>query len=106
MLKNNSKRVYIVNNIKSDYIEQAIFILKNDDENTNVINIANGSDIAFEAQNIINSYAEEIKRISLEIPSSLRFGKRERFSPKKIAVAAVGVFLSVITFFIVKYIRI
>lgn len=57
MLSNNTRKVYIVNDFKSDNIEQVIFILK-----TNIKN--NSADIASEAQSIINNYAKRINGYS------------------------------------------
>ena len=62
MIKNDTKKVYIVNNLKSDNIEQVIFILR---ENAGTKkNSLNSSDIALEAERIINNYANEVKRAS------------------------------------------
>lgn len=57
MLSNNTRKVYIVNDFKSDNIEQVIFILKTNRKN-------NSADIATEAQSIINNYAKRINGYS------------------------------------------
>lgn len=57
MIKNSTRKVYIVNNFKSDKIEQAIFILKSGCEFSGKIN----SDLALEAQKIINDYVIKIE---------------------------------------------
>ena len=57
MLSNNTRKLYIVNDFKSDNIEQVIFILKANRKN-------NTTDIATEAQSIINNYAKKINGYS------------------------------------------
>ena len=57
MLKNSTRKVYIVNNFKSDKIEQAIFILKSGCEITGKVS----GDLAFEAQRIIDDYVIKIE---------------------------------------------
>lgn len=50
----NKKQVVIVNDIKSDSIEQAIFILR--DKNISASVASSGGDIVLEAERIINSF--------------------------------------------------
>lgn len=57
MLKSSTRKVYIVNNFKSDKIEQAIFILKSGCE----ISGQQNKDLALEAQKIINDYIFKIE---------------------------------------------
>lgn len=56
MTDKKSKRVVIIDNIKSETIEQAIFILKSDTGPT----AAEGS-VSREAQNIINDYLRRVE---------------------------------------------
>lgn len=58
MIKNNTRKVYIVNNFKSDKIEQAIFILKT---NSNLSGKEYG-ELALEAQKIIDDYVIKIEK--------------------------------------------
>lgn len=60
MTDKKSRRVVIINNIKSDTIDQAIFILKTakTDQRKNI-----ESCVAAEAQEIINSYIHQVDRI-------------------------------------------
>lgn len=51
MQTDKTKKVYIMNNLNSNCIEQAIFILKSDFET---------GDLALEAQKIINSYSQRL----------------------------------------------
>lgn len=53
MVFKNKRQVVIINDIKSDSIEQAIFILRDKD---NTQKIAGRSDIVAEAERIINSF--------------------------------------------------
>ena len=59
MIDRKSRRVVILNNIQSDTIDQAIFILKTNhgDKRTT----KNDTDIAFEAQCIINNYVRQVE---------------------------------------------
>lgn len=59
MTDKNGMRAVIINNIKSGYIEQAIFILKS---NAYDLCPEAGGGIVAEAQEIINSYIETIER--------------------------------------------
>jgi len=57
MIKNSTRKVYIVNNFKSDKIEQAIFILKSGCELSGKVY----GDLALEAQQIIDDYVVKIE---------------------------------------------
>ena len=62
------KTSFYVNNIKSDKIEQAIFILKSDFNTSN-------KDVAKEAQAIINDYMYEIEALKnpfIKIPNKTK----------------------------------
>ena len=50
MIENDTKKVYIVNNLKSDNIEQVIFILR--ENSTTKKNLHSDSDIALEAERV------------------------------------------------------
>ena len=89
MIKNDTKKVYIVNNLKSDCIEQVIFILR--ENNAVKRDLRNNSDIALEAERIINNYANEVRN------ASNTYSKRgvKRKSKKKFS-AAVGFILAAV----------
>lgn len=61
MTDRKSRKVLIINNIKSDTIDQAIFILKTNtpEKSTKRLDM----NIASEAQNIIDSYIRQVERI-------------------------------------------
>ena len=86
MLDKSGKKAVIISNIRSNSIEQAIFILKsNDTESVKDV----GSGIVAEAQEIINNY---IKRVERALPYRAR-----RRAQKKIAIiAAVAVAMAVL----------
>ena len=68
MIDKKSRRVVIINNIQSDTIDQAIFILKSDKSDVR----AKGCDanIAKEAQTIINNYIRQVERLKATQPHS------------------------------------
>lgn len=57
MIKNNTRKVYIVNDFKSDKFEQAIFILKQNCVSSGKTSV----DLALEAQKIIDDYIVKIE---------------------------------------------
>lgn len=61
MTDKKSKRVVIINNIKSDTIDQAIFILK-DEVKTKGMSFTE-INASVEAQEIINSYIRQVERL-------------------------------------------
>jgi hypothetical protein len=61
MTDKKSKRVVIINNIKSDTIDQAIFILK-DEIGTKGMSFSE-INASVEAQEIINSYIRQVERL-------------------------------------------
>ena len=61
MTDRKSRRVVIINNINSDTIDQAIFILKSD--KTKKFSKGLDTSIAEEAQAIIDSYVRQVDRI-------------------------------------------
>ena len=69
MIKNSTRKVYIVNNFKSDKIEQAIFILKSGCE----ISGRAKNELAIEAQKIIDDYV-----IKLENEKYLKKNNKKR----------------------------
>ena len=72
MTDKKSRRVLIINNIKSDNIDQAIFILKNDSATK-----ASNTSVSAEAQDIIDSYIRQVERLKAPAPSG-RYKNKKR----------------------------
>ncbi len=68
MTDKKSRRVVIINNINSDSIDQAIFILKSD---SSAPSKEVDSGIAKEAQSIIDNYIRQVERIKDGYPSCI-----------------------------------
>ena len=77
MTDRKGKRAIIINNIKSDSIEQAIFILKPSAESRP----NSGGGIVAEAQEIINSYIKTMERAEV---------RADKKGMRKIGVLIVG----------------
>lgn len=82
MTDRKSKRAIIISNIKSESIEQAIFILKATAETA----AASGGGLVAEAQEIINSYIKTIEGA----------GAREKKKNKRFAAVIMGGFAAAI----------
>lgn len=66
MTDKKSRRVVIINNINSDTIDQAIFILKSDKRD----GVLYKSDsVVLEAQKIINNYIKQVERLKYDYKS-------------------------------------
>ena len=76
MTEKKGKRAVIISNIKSNSIEQAIFILKSPAYDAS---FDAGSGIVAEAQEIINSYINTIEKNT--------FGKRKKLTGKTAVIA-------------------
>lgn len=86
MLDKSGKKAVIISNIRSNSIEQAIFILKsNDTESVKDV----GSGIVAEAQEIINNYIKKVER-------ALPYRARRRAQKKIAIIAAVAVAMAVL----------
>jgi hypothetical protein len=90
MTAKSSKRVVIINNIKSDKIEQAIFILRG----SNLCKPDKG--IIKEAQNIIDDYVKKIGGGACYIPPSKDFTSRPEKKKNKRAGMAILIFSAVL----------
>lgn len=101
MIDRKSRRVVIINNIQSDTIDQAIFILKS---NKNSYGKAfSEENIVSEAQDIINSYirqVEHFKEFHRDSPSSKK--QKNSFLSHMLTVALTAVFMLAV-FFIAAY---
>ena len=91
MTDKKSRRVVIINNINSDTIDQAIFILKSDKRSDSV---RAESNIVYEAQNIINNYIRRVEQMKGNISDTDFFcGKKKKH--KTVAIlSAVAAFLA------------
>ena len=77
MTTKNSRRVVIINNIRSDMIEQAIFILKSNEKRQVEKHMDSG--IIVEAQNIIENYIKQVENGKApEKPLGKRMKRRRR----------------------------
>lgn len=91
MLDKKSRRVVIINNIQSDTIDQAIFILKNQ-------KAASGTkqnNIVYEAQAIIDQYIRQVDRlkpVNGQYATKKR-GRKRSFTSSVLTVAAAAVFI-------------
>lgn len=90
MLTKNSRRVVIIDKIKSDMIEQAIFILKGNEGDA----IAAECGIVAEAQGIIENYIRRMNRVRASYRAERRRSERKRAWLPYFTAAAVS--LSVI----------
>lgn len=82
MTDRKSRRVVIINNINSETIDQAIFILKSDKKDV-AINRGKETDIVNEAQNIINSYVRQVERLKVGMSekNTARKKRKKRIKP-------------------------
>lgn len=81
MTERKSRKVLIINNIKSDTIDQAIFILKGDAPLGEISTI--DTSIAKEAQEIIDRYVKQVERLKrgCSYQGTAKQKKTSRFSP-------------------------
>lgn len=86
MIKNVTRKVYIVNDFKSGNIEQAIFILKSGSDFK-----IKSSDIAFEAQEIINEYVKKLEK--------QKSNSNKKISHKNVRFIPIIIIMSVLTLF-------
>ena len=86
MTDSRARRVVIINNINSDTIDQAIFILKSDKKDRGGNQTCVGGDIVREAQNIINSYVRQVERLKGTSESRVRNRKKTK---RRISLGAV-----------------
>ncbi len=97
MIDKKSRRVVIINNISSDTIDQAIFILKSD--KTDVVSAKTDFSIVSEAQTIINNYIRQVEYLKSK-PSG-KTSKRKK--PKGKFPAWLGFLFTAVLLFAVCY---
>ena len=101
MLDKKSRRVVIINNIQSDTIDQAIFILKNQKS----VSYTSENDIVHEAQSIIDQYIRQVGRLKAA-HGQYKSGKKDRertFTPSVIITAMATAAFMLTVFFIITY---
>lgn len=100
MIDKKSRRVVIINNIESDTIDQAIFILKSDKNgNSKTFNEKN---VAAEAQNIINNYIKQVERLKGLHGSDSSKKHRSPFFSHLFTMALTAAFMLAV-FFVAAY---
>ena len=92
VIKNGTKKVYIVNNFKSDKIEQAIFILKSDCKISSKMN----GELALEAQKIIDEYVMKIEKNKYINDSK----KKRGFFSSLVLIFSLLSFFGIVSYFI------
>ncbi len=100
MIDKKSRRVVIINNIQSDTIDQAIFILKSD-KNSNSKTFSE-KNVAAEAQDIINNYIRQVERLKGLHCSNPSKKHKGPFFTHLFTVALTAVFMLAI-FFVAAY---
>ncbi|MBO4940704.1 MAG: hypothetical protein J6D15_00610 [Clostridia bacterium] len=104
MIDKKSRRVVIINNIESDTIDQAIFILKSDKASSEIKSF--DADISVEAQKIIDNYINQVERLKkVQEPFSAK--SKKRFKSKKpsflLPVTLTATFMLAIFFLVVYF---
>jgi len=97
MLDKKSRRVVIINNIQSDTIDQAIFILKTHKS----VHCTSENNIVNEAQTIIDQYIRQVERLK-NIDGPYKNNKKDRKSPVLMTAIATAAFM-LAAFFVITY---
>ncbi len=96
MIDKKAKKVVIINNINSDTIDQAIFILKS------VLPVHSfDKNIVDEAQKIIDSYVRQVERLKDTGKSRKRKSSRSNFFSTFLTVSLTAAFMLTVFFFAV-----
>jgi len=99
MIDKKSRRVVIINNIQSDSIDQAIFILKSN--KNDLSNSKKDSNIAQEAQRIIDNYIHQVEATKSAARSSFPFDStKKRRLPTWLKILLGATALAALVFFI------
>ena len=102
MLDKKSRRVVIINNIQSDTIDQAIFILKNQ----KVTNCTKQNNIVHEAQTIIDQYIRQVDRLkSAHGQQRPKQKKRSRSFASSVFTIAITALFILLVFSVVAHNR-
>ena len=104
MIDKKSRRVVIINNIQSDTIDQAIFILKSDKMASETKNF--DADISVEAQKIIDNYINQVERLK-KVQEPFTANSKKRSKSKKpsffLPVTLTAIFMLAIFFLVVYF---
>ncbi len=87
---NNTRKIIVLNNLKSQRIEQAIFILR--DENS-----FSEADAVIEAEKIVDSYLENMRRPLLE-----KSHKKDSKNKLLFFLGSAAVLVTALLFFVVR----
>ena len=104
MIDKKSRRVVIINNIDSDTIDQAIFILKSEKMASEIKNF--DADISVEAQKIIDNYINQVERLKkVQEPFTAKSKKRSRAKKPSffLPVTLTATFMLAVFFFMVYF---
>ncbi len=104
MIDKKSRRVVIINNIESDTIDQAIFILKSEKASSETKSF--DADISVEAQKIIDNYINQVERLK-KVQEPLSKKQKKRSKSKKpsflLPVTLTASFMLAVFFFIAYF---
>lgn len=104
MTDKKSRRVVIINNINSETIDQAIFILKSDKKDS-AFPANRDTDIVREAQDIISNYVRQMERVKGNLSDMNRARKKRTRKLKPSAFIVSLLFCIAICFAIFTYIN-
>ncbi len=96
MIDKKARKVVIINNINSDTIDQAIFILK-----TELPNKSCENHIVEEAQKIIDSYVRQVERLKTTGGHSAKSRHRNSFLSTLLTISCTAAFMLTVFFFAV-----
>lgn len=98
MIDKKSRRVVIINNIRSESIDQAIFILK--DPSIKASSTFSEKEIVSEAQDIIDRYMRQVER--LKYPQNSKKAQKKGGLSTLMTVALTAAFM-LAAFFVIVY---
>jgi hypothetical protein len=87
---NNTRKIVVLNNLKSQRIEQAIFILRDEKDYSE-------ADAVIEAERIVDSYLENMRRPLLE-----KNAKKDNKNKLLLYLGSAAVMVTALLFFIIR----
>lgn len=87
---NNTRKIVVLNNLKSQRIEQAIFILRDEKDYSE-------ADAVIEAERIVDSYLENMRRPLLE-----KCTKKDNKNKLLLYLGSAAVMVTALLFFIIR----
>lgn len=87
---NNTRKIVVLNNLKSQRIEQAIFILRDEKDYSE-------ADAVIEAERIVDSYLENMRRPLLE-----KSTKKDNKNKLLLYLGSAAVMVTALLFFIIR----